>query len=249
VYDAWLSAAPASDARGRAEDTLERWRRELALRGEMQDALGEHFTVSFNGPAEAALASRALAALDRAYWRIGPLLGVYPPRAIDVVLYTSDQFRDITRSPSWAAGSYDGIIRVPVRGALDKPEELDRVLAHEFTHALVHTLAPRAIPTWLNEGLAAALESEDLAWADAIAARAPRIPLTALAGSFSQFDGTAAAVAYADSALAVRRLLDEIGGAGVANLLRDLGEGAPFEAAFSRRAQQSFGDFSARLQP
>ena len=65
---------------------------------------------------------------------------------ISVVLYTSEQFRDITRAPSWAAGAYDGTIRVPMRGALDEETELDRVLAHEFTHSLVRTLATRSLP-------------------------------------------------------------------------------------------------------
>src|SRR2546428_161582 len=136
-----------------AQATLERWRREADLHDRMQRAIGSHFTVSFEGPAEAELAAQALESLDRAYWRIGPLLGVYPSDPIPVVLYTSEQFRDITRSPSWAAGAYDGTIRVPMRGALDKSTELDRVLAHEFTHALIRTLASRNVPMWLNEGL------------------------------------------------------------------------------------------------
>src|SRR3989442_13333 len=113
-----------------AQATLERWRREADLHDRMQRAIGSHFTVSFEGPAEAELAAQALESLDRAYWRIGPLLGVYPSDPIPVVLYTSEQFRDITRSPSWAAGAYDGTIRVPMRGALDKGTERDRRSAH-----------------------------------------------------------------------------------------------------------------------
>jgi hypothetical protein len=137
-----------------------------------------------------------------------------------------------------------------MRGALDSTGELDRVLAHEFTHALVHTLASRAIPTWLNEGLAAALESPDLSWAGtALRESDRRIALDHLPGSFRGLNGRDAALAYATSALAVGRLLDEIGGVGVANLIRDLGEGADFETSFAHRAQQSFGDFSARLGP
>src|SRR5690242_21602302 len=62
---------------------------------------------------------------------------------------------------SWAAGAYDGTIRVPIRGALDHPDELDRVLAHEFAHALIRSLAARNVPAWLNEGLATALRSEE----------------------------------------------------------------------------------------
>ena len=128
--------------------------------------------------------------LDRAYWRIGLLLGgTYPNEPVPVVLYTGEQFRDITRSPSWAAGAYDGIIRVPMRGALDNPTELDRVLSHEFAHALIRNLAPRGVPTWLNEGLATALETGDLEWAEkqvrraAEAGAAARAAVRASAGS------------------------------------------------------------------
>ena len=47
---------------------------------------------------------------------------------------------------------------------------------------------------------------------------------------------------------AAKRLLDEAGGAAIANLLRDLGEGVEFEAAFLHRIQKSLADFEASLQ-
>jgi len=235
--------ADAPDDRD-ALQMLERWRREAELHDRMNRAIGTHFTVSFEGPAEAALAAKALESLDRAYWRVGQLLGVYPTDPIPVVLYTAEQFRDITRSPAWAAGAYDGTIRVPMRGALDNTAELDRVLAHEFTHALVRTLATRNVPTWLNEGLATALETGDLEWAQQQIRKTGRaISLRALQSGFTRFTGEQAEVAYATSALAVRRMLDEAGGFAVANLLRDLGEGADFDAAFFHRMQRRFEDF------
>lgn len=43
--------------------TLARWRRELDLNGRMQQAVGAHFTVSFEGPEESHLADEALASL------------------------------------------------------------------------------------------------------------------------------------------------------------------------------------------
>ena len=54
-----------------------------------------------------------------------------------------------------------------------------------------------------------------------------------------------AQLAYATSALTVRRLVDEAGGFAIANLLRDLGGGADFNAAFLHRIQRSFADFQA----
>ncbi len=240
TYETLVAMAP-DDRDARA--TLERWQREADLHDRMQQAVGSHFTVSFEGPAEAELAAEALECLDRAYWRIGQLLGTYPSEPIRVVLYTGEQFRDITRAPSWAAGAYDGVIRVPMRGALDKREELDRVLSHEFTHALIRTLASRGVPAWLNEGLATALETGTLDWAETQAAAQPPVPLRALQSGFGRFTGGQAQLAYATSALAARRLLDEAGGFAIANLLRDLGEGVAFDAAFLHRIQRPFAEF------
>ena len=238
TLEAVVSAAPDDRAAG---EKLERWRREVELHDRMQQTIGTHFTVSFEGPSEEALANQALASLDRAYWRIGAILGAFPNLAVPVVLYTTEQFRDITRSPTWAAAAFDGTIRVPMRGALESGRELDRVLAHEFTHALVRTLAPRGVPAWLNEGLASALETEDANPADARAggADAP-LPLRRLPSTFAGLDGPQVQLAYATSAIAARRLLDEAGGAAVANLLRDLGEGVDFEAAFLHRIQRRY---------
>jgi tetratricopeptide (TPR) repeat protein len=244
TYEALLARTPDDKE---AIATLEKWRRELDLNNRMQESIGTHFTVSFEGPDEAALAARALESLDRAYWRIGGMLTIYPNAPIAVVLYTNEQFRDITRSPSWAVGAYDGTIRVPMRGALDEGDELHRVLAHEYTHAVIRGLAPRGVPQWLNEGLASALESDDLSWAEKAIREAsgpleiPQVPFSRLTGRDAQF-------AYAASALAARRMIDDAGGVAILNLLRDLGAGVSFETAFERRMQRSFADFLASLR-
>jgi len=248
TYDALVAAAPKGVTDEEIVATLDRWRREAELKNRMQLAVGSHFTVSFEGPAEERLAVEALESAERAYWRIGGSLSTYPVDPIALVLYSNEQFRDITRSPAWAAGAYDGTIRIPMRGALDDARELDRVVAHEFAHALVHTLAPRSVPTWLNEGLATALERDNLSWAELHLRQAGK-PLSqgVLQGSFSRLTGREAQLAYATSALIVGRLIDEAGGFAVANLLRDIGEGKDFQTAFGHRMPRSFDDFVTSL--
>jgi hypothetical protein len=229
-------------------ETLERWKRERELHDRMRVEVGDFFTVSFEGADDVDMAARALESLNRAYWRICDVLGAFPQQSVRVVLYSGEQFQDITRSPKWAAAAFDGIIRVPMRDATDKDDDLDRVLAHEFTHALIRSLATRGLPTWLNEGLASALEGDSLDWAKTAVANVPRTPsLVSLAGSFSNLTGAEAQVAYATSALAARRLLDEAGGPAVADLLRDLGNGVDFEDAFLHRIQKSLAEFQASL--
>jgi tetratricopeptide (TPR) repeat protein len=244
IYEALVAGDPAAyveEAR-----VVDGWRREQELQGRLQQRVGNFFTVSFQGPSDAALADRALEELERAYWRIGGELQTYPIYPIPVVLYTTEQFNDITRSPSWAAGSFDGTIRIPMRGALDDPDELSRVLAHEFTHALVRTVAPSGVPTWLSEGLAAALELDDIGWTDEYDGIV-LLPLELLDGPFARLSPDEAALAYATSAIAVRRLLDRAGGVALTNLLRDLGEGDDFAEAFPRRMPFSFYAFQAGL--
>ena len=240
----------AANAPGDAavRELLERWQRERDLHERMRLEVGDFFTASFEGPEDAALASQALESLTRAYWRICDVFGAFPPKSIAVVLYTREQFRDVTRSPQWAAAAYDGIIRVPMLGAGEKGEDLDRVLAHEFAHALIRSLATRNLPTWLNEGLASVLESDDLDWATHIVSKAGFVPpLGRLTPPFAKLSGGDAQLAYAASALAARRLLDEAGGTAVANLLRDVGAGIEFEDAFQRRIQKSLAEFEASL--
>jgi hypothetical protein len=168
----------------------------------------------------------------------------YPQEPIAVILYTQQQFQDVTRAPAWAAGAFDGKIRIPIRGALSQPDELARVLSHELAHAMLHTIAPRRVPFWLNEGLAVALEPHGMTWARAELARsADRVPFRRLADSFRGLSPEEARLAYAQSALIARRLLDEAGGPTMVALLRDLAAGQSFEAAYERRLALSYESF------
>ena len=246
VYEEALAHAPADE---QMVKRLAEWKKEAALHSGFFQSQGSHFTVLFEGPADEELARRALDLLEAAYWRIGTALYTFPEQVITVVLYTQEQFRDVTRSPDWAAAVYDGRIRVPMRGALRRPEELERVLAHEFTHALVRSIAPRGVPTWLNEGLAVAFEPEGQRWAeDELSRTTTRLPPQRLAGGFAGLSGEEARAAYAQSAATVLRLLDLGGSAAVVGLLRDLAQGEAFAAAFERRMLVPFDTFVSGLR-
>jgi tetratricopeptide (TPR) repeat protein len=223
---------------------LEEWRKEAALHGSFQQNLSSHFTVLFEGPAEQELAGAAVQALESAYWRIGTALLAYPSTIITVILYTEEQFRDITRSPMWAGGLYDGTIRIPMRNALNNRSQLEKVLAHEFTHALVRNLAPGGVPTWLNEGLAVMFEQGDLTWAEQLVRKAPSlIPLSQLHDGFLRLPEEQVPLIYAESALAVRMLLDRAGPLTLAMLLKDLEGRQDFADAFDHRFSLSYLEF------
>jgi hypothetical protein len=239
-----LSASVVAD--GSAQDLPRDRQNQTAT--PLQQRRTDHFTVSFEGPAQTSLSGGVLEALETAYWKIGGALSVRPTAPIPVVLYTAEQFHDITRSPAWAAGAFDGVIRIPMRGALENPHELERILTHEYVHALIQQLSPRPVPMWLNEGLASALEADDLKWAHEWVRRAGKpAPLAALQGPFVGLTAPHAGLAYASSALAAQRLLDEAGGAAIAALLRDVGQGREFSEAFARRTQRSLAAFQSEL--
>jgi tetratricopeptide (TPR) repeat protein len=247
TYDEALKHAPDH---ARLRSRLESWRAEAALHGGFQQNLSPHFTVLFEGPAEQRMAGAAVELLEKAYWRIGTTLLAYPSGIITVVLYTDEQFRDITRSPSWAGGLFDGKIRVPMRGALGDPLQLEKVLAHEFTHALVKSLAPRGVPTWLDEGMAVVFEAGDLARADRLVRQAPSvIPLTQLHNGFLQLPPEQVPLAYAESELAVRALMERGGPLSLAALLQDLAAGREFAESFERRFFLPYADFQAAWEP
>lgn len=245
TYEAAVALDPPHSG-AQIRTRLEAWRKETALHAGFQKNVAPHFTVLFEGPAEQRLAAHAIEVLEAAYWRICTELLAYPADIITVILYTDEQFRDITRSPDWAVGLYDGKIRVPMRGALDDPRRLERVLTHEFTHALVQSLAARGVPTWLNEGLAVFFEPGEGRWAEAVVRQAPAvIPLGDLQNEFRQLPADRVPLAYAESALAVQAMMKRAGAYSLALLLQDLGAGQAFATAFERRMNLPYADFQA----
>jgi tetratricopeptide (TPR) repeat protein len=238
VYEAALTHTPHPDI----EQKLRQWQSDARVRAGSYATPGAHFTVRFQGPADDMLARRAVDMLEAAYWRIGGALGAYPGDPIAVFLYTEEQFRDVTRSPAWAAATYDGTIRVPVRGALASADDLERLLAHEFVHALIAGVAGRNVPQWLNEGLAVHFESvsADEGGDD----RTVRVPLARLEGDFGELSPAEARSAYLRSTAAVRRMLRLRGPSAVIALLQDLGRGAPFASAFVQRMAMRYEDFA-----
>ena len=206
-YERMLKIAPGNPS---VYQQLEAWKKEAALHDTFSARPTARFTVMFEGPAQQPIAARVSAALEAAYARAGNALNTWPSETITAILYTKEQFRDITKSPSWAAAAYDGRIRIPVLGALKNPAELDRIVTHEFIHALIQQAYPR-LPFWLNEGLATYLEPGQKTWLTARLRAAEMVPLASLDAAFRTSDGEEASLAYAQSYLGARILAERLG--------------------------------------
>jgi hypothetical protein len=136
-----------------------------------------------------------------------------------------------------------------MRGALDHTEELDRVLSHEFVHAVVAMLGGRNVPVWLNEGLATLLEPggrEDRGSGTGLAPALGR-RWASSTGSFAGLPSDKARVAYALSTLAVRRMIELRSASAVVTLLRHLGRGGAFASGFHQHIGMLCNDFQTMI--
>jgi len=221
---------------------------EPALQSRFQSGRTDHFTVVFAAAAGETRAREVLDRLEVAYSRIGNTLGVYPSQPITAVIYSREQFDEITQLADWSAAAYDGRIRVPFGDAQVERDELDRVLSHEFVHALVGIIGGRTVPAWLNEGLATVLEPAAAIDVTATTERANRrLGLAKLHASFVGLSRPDAEIAYASAARAVQRLIDQKGTAALVMMLEDLLRGAPLASAFQARTGMRYEDFQQSL--
>jgi hypothetical protein len=239
TYEEALAHAPRNRS---IREKLEVWRNEA----KKTTYTNGPYTIMFEGRVEEQLAAHATRVLDAAYWRIAKTIGAYPSTPITVILYTEQEFRDVTGAPAWSDGSFDTRIRIPVRGAMRTTARFDRVLVHELAHAMIASLADRGVPAWLHEGLAVNLEPGDVDGAEQrLMALKLFVPLEYLQNGFGRFNGAQAQVAYDVSTVAARALMTRLG-PHVGLLLGELGRGAEFAQA-SERLGISAAEFERSL--
>src|ERR1700722_1295744 len=139
------------------------------------------------------------------------MLNYSPPEPIGVILYTGQQFEDMTRAPAWVGAMNDGRLRVPVQGLTSVTDQLSRVLRHELTHSFLQQKTRGRCPTWLQEGIAQWIEGRRSgASASALISAYEKnsaIPLSSLEISWMQLSGTGASFAYAWSLATVEMIL------------------------------------------
>src|SRR5262249_34912053 len=141
----------------------------------------------------------------------------------------------------WAAGLFDGVVRVSVRD-LTAGQGWRAVLVHELVHAFVHALRGPSVPGWLNEGVAQMLEGRTGEAADMSARLRGVEPFTLeqLSGSLATWkDKNAIARAYAQSLVFVVYLRDTYGDQALARMLDGGPEHLSIEGAFQQWTQVS----------
>jgi hypothetical protein len=194
------------------------WRTDLVLRGRKR-RLQVHplriYLPEGAGPGRAGelqkLCRRGCRAAERT-------TGLRVRQNVEVVFSSPAELRSLG-GPGWASGLYyDGVVRVIHRPG--KGKEMEAVLAHEFTHALLARLGS-GIPAWLHEGMAQLAQGRDPREAIARLRRsgARLLPLADLTASFTRMGSAGrAARAYAQS-LALTWHLTQKGRGGCRSLL------------------------------
>src|SRR3972149_3224429 len=173
---------------------------------------GRRFLVKFDGGENAVAGHLIGLLLEEAYIKVGSDLDLRPEGRVEALLYTRERFRDITRSPSWAGEIYDGRIKIPAGGITEKTSELEKVVFHEYTHAVVRDASKGRAPVWLNEGIAQYEEgrsSSEYARILSEIAGTGKVRLRALEGSFMGFRSEQAQIAYLLSLSATEYIIRE----------------------------------------
>ena len=192
------------------------------------------FRIRYDGGVNEPLGIAVLDTLGKAYAEYARRLRFAPDEPVTVILQMGTAFQE-GGAPEWAAGTNDGVIRVPVQGIQAPTPSLVRVLRHELAHSFIAARTGGNCPTWLQEGISQWLEGGDPARHDdaaaAAAAQGRLISLLTLEAPFQSLPPDQVPLAYAESLSAVAHILRIRGEAGVGRILASLGDRLPSEEA------------------
>jgi hypothetical protein len=269
--DAYTMLGYAQFASDHTKDAVASWKRSLELRPdpavqqflakaqreqtvESDFAQGEssHFVLHYEGKQTSeALRGQILTALETDYDDLVRDLGNPPRDNILVTLYTEQAFFDVTHAPTWSGAINDGKLRIPISGLSSMTPELAHVLKHELAHSFITQLSGGRCPPWLHEGIAQFLEPKSLGseghQLSLLFKAQQNIPLNALEGSFQNFSGPQAYVAYAESLAAVSYINDTYGMSDIQRILQLLSQGSSTEAALRATIHSDYGQFESDL--
>ena len=218
-----------------------------------------HFVIRSSKEQQNELQNTLYPILERSYRDLTQVFNFFTETPITIVVYDPNKRSMAVRlgSPSWAAGVYDGEIRIPYSETLKEEYKLETLLRHELGHLFLDALTHNSVPTWFNEGLAQYYEKPFIySGPDSFSDRADApiskkfkttiieaistkkiMPYERIAGSFALFRKNTAVLAYAQSLMMFKHLIESHGLWRLRRMLRQIYQGKHFDVAF----QTEFG--------
>lgn len=191
-------------------------KKELKVDEKLSDKISCNFVLKYDQD-DAYSSELVLHTLVNAYNELAYDFGWYENSEFTVILYSNKDFTDILNVPSWAAAIYDGKIRIPFQYASLNIDELEAIIRHELTHALIHRMAGDNVPAWLHEGIAQYKDGVDDTAAMDVLRQAvvgnQLIPFNYLKRGFVNFkeDSIKVKIAYAESLSFIEYLINNYG--------------------------------------
>jgi hypothetical protein len=236
---------------------LARAERELKAEGDFTEQASSHFTLRYEGgQATPQMRRDILATLEAHYDDLVRELDYSPRESIIVLLYTNQQYFNVTQAPSWAGALYDGRLRMPISGLTSVNSDLSRSLRHELTHSFISQIAKNRCPTWLNEGIAQLVEprsaSSDGRVLSYLFANGRQMPFNQLEGQWTRFSTSQARIAYTEALSVTEYIRDTYGMSALSDVLKRMGEGQGIESAMRGAIHSGYAqleqEYSAHLK-
>ncbi len=213
-------------------------KKELKVDEKLSDKISCNFVLKYDQD-DAYSSELILHSLVNAYNTLAYDFGWYENSEFTVILYSNEDFTDILNVPSWAAAIYDGKIRIPFQYASLNIDELEAIIRHELTHALIHNMAGNNVPAWLHEGIAQYKDGVDDTAVKEVLRQAVAsnslIPISYLKAGFVSFkeDKTKVKIAYAESLGFIEYLIDNYGFYTIIDMLNNFNSYSSLDELFT----------------
>jgi tetratricopeptide (TPR) repeat protein len=241
AMELWELALKRSPDRPEIIDLLKKARKETAVEANMDRGNSSRFNLTYDPGVNTSLALAILDVLEGASNQVGAELGHFPEARVPVAIYKRADYKDVTASPDWSGGVYDGTIRLPFGAMSEITPPMRAVLFHEYAHVVVFDLTRGNCPVWLNEGIAEIFGRKQFTHPAAVAGQAAMkgagTDIRRLEGSFGGLSSNEAARAYQQSYSLVSYLVTTYGWHRVNAILAGLGKGMNITAAIAAALQ------------
>ncbi len=136
------------------KNKIEKLQNESKVEKKMARYGEEHFIIRYDKSGEAYEGFEIRELLREAYRKLSRDFAFYFKRKVAVILYDEADFAEITGTPHWVAGTFDGKLRMPINKSGFSDLDVRALTAHEMTHAFVTAMSASRAPAWIQEGLA-----------------------------------------------------------------------------------------------